>query len=390
MEGASSGLGGHLDDILPKDAQFVLAWNPEQFCAEGDSKADVTRAPPDTAPSALRTTTLWTSPQAAFYNKHLAPHLILERVVYFDTLVSTIANTVDQAIQAAVAKRPLPKDTGALLPEKVIKEQVYFTEQTKYYEAGVVETYSKFASTYCLPIASTLALHPSSERWSTILNWSADGKIGRWAIADGVLRISRRVFENDQLERRFMQNEDEGKKGIIRQLALGNTTLAVWEMRSLTVGTARVMQEIAEMGLTHAKFPWKKCTLTPCNHRFWKGMEEPSESYDAGVDACSPPWTLPSVPSKYSVDSRPTSPRKLRSASARGSTTSWLSYEKPSSSSVEDGERVGDKSRHDDSEYKQPPPKKLKTGLMDESYKQPSESGTRQEANAQSFLQQVA
>jgi hypothetical protein len=341
----------------------------------------------------LQTTTLWTNRQAAFYDKYLAPHLILERVVYFDTLVSTIANTVDQAIQAAVAKRPLPKNTGALLPETVIKEQVYLAEQTKYHETGVVETYSKFASTYCLPIASTLALHPSSERWSTILNWSEDGKIGGWAIVDGVLRISRRVFESDQLERRLMQNEDKEKKGIIRHLALGNTTLGVREMKSLAVGTAKVMQEIAEMGLTHTKFPWKKCTraLTPCGHRSWTGMEESKKSYDAGVDARSPPWTLPSVPSTSSADSRPTSPspRKLGSASARGSTTSGRSYDESSSNSVEDGERVGDKRRHNDSEYEQPPPKKPRKGLMDESYKPPAEPATQQEVIAQSFLQQV-
>jgi hypothetical protein len=394
MEGASSGLAGHLDNILPKDAQFVLAWNPPQLRTEGEAD-DILhiQEPPDTALSALRTTTIGSSRRAAFYDRHLASHLTLERVVYFDTLVSTMANTVDQAIQDTVTKRPLPKDTGILLSEKVIKNQVRaLFRRTKYRETGVAESYLVHAATYCLPIASTLALHPSSEHWDSILNWTTDGRIGRWAIADGVLHISPNVFADDQWKQQLLQNEDDGKKGIIEQLAFRTTALAVWEMKSLTVGTAQVMEEIVEMGLTHAKFPWKKCALTVCNHQLWEGMEESRESYDAGFDARSPPWTLPIVPSSSAADSRQTSLRKgLRSASAQGGTNARRSYEEPPMSPVEDGEGVRKKRRRNDSdssEYDRPPPKKSKADSMDESYEPPP--GARQEVNAQSFLQQVA
>ena len=224
------------------------------------------------------------------------------------------------------------------------------------------------------------------------MNWTTDGKIGRWAIADGVLRISPDVFKNVQWERELLQNEDDGKKGIIKQLAFRTTALAVWEMKSLTVGTAQVMKEIVELGQTHAKFPWKKCTLTPCKHQFWEIMGESRESYDAGFDARSPPWTLPKIPSASAADSRPTPLREgLRSASAQSGTTSRLSYKEYSQSSVEDGEGVGEKRRRKDSDaskFERPPPKKSKADLMDESY-EPS-PGDRQEVNAQSFLQQVA
>jgi hypothetical protein len=394
MEGASSGLAGHLDDILPKDAQFVLAWNPPQLRTEGEAEViSHAQEPPDTALSALRTTTIGSSRQAAFYDRHLAPHLILERVVYFDTLVSTMANTVDQAIQNAVTKRPLPKDTGMLQSEKVIKHQVRgLFRRTRYRETGVAEAYTKHAAMYCLPIASTLAIHPSSKHWDSILHWTTDGKIGRWAIADGVLLISPDVFTDDQWKEQLLQNEDDGKKGIIKQLAFRTTALAVWEMKSLTVGTAQVMKEIAEMGLTHAKFPWKKCTLAVCNHRYWDSMEEARESYDAGFDARSPPWTLPTVPSTSAAGSRPTSRRKgLRSASVQSGTTAGLSYKEPPMSPVDDSEGVRKKRRRNDSdasEYERRPPKKTKGDLMDESYEPPP--GARKEVNAQSFLQQVA
>jgi hypothetical protein len=264
--------------------------------------------------------------------------------------------------------------------------------RTRYRETGVAEAYSKHAAEYCCPIASTLALHPSSEHWDSILDWTSDGKMGRWAIADGVLLIPQDDFADDQWKQQLLQNEDDGKKGIIKRLASRTTALAVWEMKSLTVGTAKVMKEIVEMGLIHAKFPWKKCALPICKHRFWESMEESRESYNAGFDPRSPPWTLPIVPSTSSTDLRPISQRKgLRSASAQSGTTARRSYEEPSMSPVEDDEGVKKKRRRnelDASEYEEPPPKRSKADLMDESYELPP--GARQEVNAQSFLQQVA
>ena len=80
-----------------------------------------TQGPLDTAPMAMRTTTIGSSRKAAFYDKHLASHLILERVVYLDELVSVMASTVDQAIHDAVAKHPLPQHSGLLLPAGIIE-----------------------------------------------------------------------------------------------------------------------------------------------------------------------------------------------------------------------------------------------------------------------------
>lgn len=223
-----------------------------------------TQGPPDTAPMAMRTTTIGSSRKAAFYDKHLASHLILERVVYLDELVSVMASTVDKAIEDAVTKHPLPQHSGLLLSAGIIKRQVRSADWTKYHELGIAEAYIKHTVTYCLPIASTLAIHPSSEEWDQVLVWTVDGKIGRWAIADGVLRMSPNVSQNHHPAQELLKNEDDGKKALLKQLASRSTTLAVWEMKGLTVGTARVMDEIVEMGLTHVKFPWTTCTARVC------------------------------------------------------------------------------------------------------------------------------
>ena len=388
MEGASSELAGHLDGILPKEAQFVLDWNPPQFTTEQ-------KARPNLPPTSMTyTTDIGYSRPAAFYDRHLAPHLILERVVYFDALVSTMANTVDQAIRDAVTKRPLLKDTGILMSEKLIKLQVRaFFRRTTYHERGVVEDYLWHAALYCLPLASTLAIHPSSEHWDSILYWTSDGKMARWASEDGVLRITPAVFadRDDQWKQQLLQNEDNEKIDIIEQLASRYISLAVWEMKHPTVGTAQVMEEIVEMGLTNAKFPWKKCSTTAdCTHHLWEDMEESKKSYDAGFDARSPPWTLPDIPfATTAVDSRPTPLLDgLRSASAQRNTIS-SSYKEPSLSSVEDDERFSKKRhRNDDSnasDYEQPALKKSKADLMDD-----KPTGSRKDAaTAQLFLQQV-
>jgi hypothetical protein len=68
--------------------------------------------------------TIESSHKGAFYDKHLASHLILEHVVYLNYLVSCMVSMVDQAIQDAIVKQSLPQQSGILLPAKIIKLQV--------------------------------------------------------------------------------------------------------------------------------------------------------------------------------------------------------------------------------------------------------------------------
>ncbi len=254
----------------------------------------------------------------------------------------------------------LPKNSNALHSKEVIKRHLKTDSWTAHYESGVAEIYLQHAAEYCRPIASTLAIHASSQEWDSILVWSTDPTIGRWAIADGALRISRGVTEKGGFAQQLVQNEDDGKKAIIQLLAQHETPLAIWEMKNLSVGTAQtaqVMEEILKRGQTPGKFPWKKCTTGSCSHHRKEVMAESKGGHDAGFDALSPPWILPST---SAADSQPTSPRKgLRSATAQGGTR--LSYKELSSSFSEDGESVRGK-RRNDSDVERPPPKKSKAG----------------------------
>jgi hypothetical protein len=90
---------------VPEAVEFALNWNPPPLKR------------PSTAAGDLPAHVGYTRP-AAFYDKHLAPQLILKDVVYLDTLVSSLERTVDQAIQDASSRHLLPKNKGTLSSRK--------------------------------------------------------------------------------------------------------------------------------------------------------------------------------------------------------------------------------------------------------------------------------
>jgi hypothetical protein len=210
MEVMSNGSTSHPEDNVPEEVQFVLNWNPPRFTARRDSEANA-NFPPNTARTII-TSNIGYSRPAAFYDKHLASHLILERVVCLDTLVSAMASTVDQTIEDAISKHLLPKSNEFLQSARMIERYVSRVEWTPYHESGVAEISSKRVSEFCMPIASTLAIHPSSREWDAALVWTIDQTDARWAIADGVLRISTKVTENGHLMQQLLENEDAGTK----------------------------------------------------------------------------------------------------------------------------------------------------------------------------------
>ena len=70
MEGTSNGFTSQPEGVVPEEVQFVLDWNPPQL----------READPNLPPNTARTTSIGYSRPAAFYDRHLASHLILERV----------------------------------------------------------------------------------------------------------------------------------------------------------------------------------------------------------------------------------------------------------------------------------------------------------------------
>src|SRR5713101_1457556 len=183
MEGTST---SYPEGTVPEEVQFIFDWKPPKKMKPGQ-EADPDYQP--RAPTGERKTTIGYTRPAAFYDKHLAPHLVLQHVIHLDTLVSAMESAVDQAIQDARDKHFLPKNGGGVLPSMLqINANDESSDWAPLRELGVAEHYSRHAARYCCPLASTLAIHPSSEDWYTALIWTTDVKEGRWTIADGALR----------------------------------------------------------------------------------------------------------------------------------------------------------------------------------------------------------
>jgi len=108
------------------------------------------------------------------------------------TLVDDIAGTVNKTAKDAFAKgvRIPRNDHGDIPTQILITRQTETMDPILEDERGVAEIYKIYAARYFLPIASTLALHPSSKLWDSILDWTQQANQGGYAIADGILTFS--------------------------------------------------------------------------------------------------------------------------------------------------------------------------------------------------------
>jgi hypothetical protein len=318
---------GYPDDYVNADVQYLLGWNPselEQDHHDVPKKGTATRGgmssaqnPPTTIPG--RTTTAlstakrinqYTRP-ASFYDKHLAESLVLKHVKLVESLVDNLAGTVDKTIKDAYQKGiKLPSKQGELLTGEYIESHTASMSTLVLREEGVAEYYDHLTATFCLPVASTLALHPSSPHWASLLRWTRQVFNARFAIADGALQLAH--VRTNFLEK-VWETVDVDKRSLLERLRELYPDIAVWEMKALAVGDEPVMQEIYKMGLGLKKFRWKFCEEGHCEHdnTALRSMAE-TLLHAPGVDALSPPWSLPAADTSGTVESPPPSRRLQR------------------------------------------------------------------------------
>ena len=211
----------------------------------------------------------------------------MKRVVHLESLVTSIAETVDQSIKDALKKGPLPTLKGGLRSEELIRYDDQWMQKKMYGEAGVSGRYLKSISQYCLPVASTLALHPSYQGWISLLDWTLDVQNKKWAITDGTPNLIQMEPEVQEQLMAAIGRHDAERISLFPRLMV---PLAIWEMKSLTVGPASVMEEILKMGQGEGKFKWINCEVEPCEHSELRlaEMKEASDDHPRGSD-----WNLP-------------------------------------------------------------------------------------------------
>jgi hypothetical protein len=212
--------------------------------------------------------------QAAFYDQHFAPNIICKQIVHAKNLHHKVAAVVDEKLQSY-------NDTVTLLPRsgiistKLRDSEVEETEDMMKDEMSVVEFYSKTTTRYCLRIASTLALHPTT--WSSLLSWSAVPCLGGRDIPGGSLQVlsprtpdssdegnlvrSGRDFIHEETWRRLMEARDKYED------------LATWRMMSPSAEDTEVMLGLSDMAYA-GNFQWSSCSspTTPFADRRSKSL----------------------------------------------------------------------------------------------------------------------
>jgi hypothetical protein len=401
-------MAGFSDNPVYEHVQYLLDWNPlklEVFevpaatSTRGMSSAQ--RFPPTT--SMPRSTTTGRSPQkfnkstrpAYFYDKHLAQTLVLKHVKLLDSLVDDLAGTVDKTIKDMSEKGiELPSHVGVLRPWQLIKGQTAISTTRVSREIGVAENYKDLTASFCLPVASTLALHPSSTDWSSLLRWTMEVTNTQFAIADGALQLQHIPADDSHPLKILWNTVDADKRLLLAELPTRYRDIVIWEMKSLTVGDEIVMNEICYMGSSSQAFQWKFCKKGLCEHTEADLIRRmvPTLVNAPGFDSLSPPWSLPAAGDSSAVS------RSLRHSDRIDGVRPPVYAELTQSS-------LGD---HDNNPASEPentaspvlwpygdtvlPPQGGSGGnkkKVDDNASFEGVAGVRKEVNAQSFLQQV-
>jgi hypothetical protein len=270
-------------DNQPSDPELeaLLRWNPPILSRAVDaSKSNHSRAP--------------------FYDKHLVDSLILKGVVFLPSLHQDIARVVDLTLSQI-------REKGIHLPQTQLSDGFPGTrqrEQKDYYEnqpmkdeTSIAHFYLQTTVQYCVPVASTLALHPSAPHWLRSLEWLPVPSNSGCAIAHGVLRILPSIkevlsgkrdaigFEKVLVDSIRENCDDERWKGLV-EVAKRLPDAMTMEIKSLSVAPEDIMHSVKH--LSGSKFPWVTCTGEECEAH--EPIYGPNNYL---LDATSTPWSIP-------------------------------------------------------------------------------------------------
>jgi hypothetical protein len=264
-----------------QELQDLFSWNPRRLF-------------PASRPHGKRASTGTRPP--AFFDKHLSNQLLLKHVKRLPSLVSDIANTVDNAIDAAAGRGiQLPPAEEGLLTAKAREFVLNPLGTVAEDEKAVANYYDKSTGLWCAPVASTLALHPNTSTlgWLPLLMWSQSGNLVGYAIADGSLRFIPVEVDGGPLwAPAVLDSMDEGMRLLYRALRQRIPCLATWEFKSLAAGSEDTM--IAIPGLSNDdSFKWTTCSEPHCQSdaKHKKERDKVAEIIP-GPDAKNPFWTL--------------------------------------------------------------------------------------------------
>ena len=266
-----------LSQEVRKEIEALFNWNPRRL-----------RTPDD--PTSTTTMKNAKSTQLpAYYDKHFSKNMVLLHVKHLPSLVQQLQKNVDEKLLAASATLPrgwYPENSAL---RDSTRRRVPTVAQN---EAAVSYSYQQFVPPFCLPLVSTLTLHPkaSKDGWKNLLTWTPSSSSSDYAIMDGELQIMQPEEPPDDDFDKVVATMDPEIRGIVEEMRIPPlTSLATWEFKSLATGNANVMKAVYRF----KNFLWTFCSDKECEQlKEHKSKANKAIKTTIGPDAQKPPWTL--------------------------------------------------------------------------------------------------
>ncbi|KAF8055010.1 hypothetical protein FPV67DRAFT_1660521 [Lyophyllum atratum] len=234
-----------------------------------------------------------TRPPARF-DRHLEDHLILKRVIYKPSLVTSLETIADQALMDYTSIRPLPS---------TLDKRFYFPRRTKRNEAlrrsehskllnekSIEEVYLHTMASHCGVVASTLEFHLPGW-YDSYFKWTTQHRSDEnYAIADGILELVAAPVAIPGKEPPPPLPE------VYSQIIEDFPVLGVWEFKSLVAGSIEVFEAI--LGFARKEeFAWVGCdagSLDLCTLQHSTDAHAPLTTWSPlGPDASPSAWPEP-------------------------------------------------------------------------------------------------
>ena len=256
----------------------LFSWNPPELelRLEPNSKSTGTRGP-------------------SFYDKHFKKDFILRKVEHISSLLTQLTENV----QNLVEETPNLPGLRGLITAEQREGDISNLNTIMRDENEVALFYQMTTVTYCSRVASTLALHPTSESWrGGLLCWSTQiGPHKDYAIVDGWLcfmQCPKNEDDPNEIARKAnVERMDPETRLIFEEMRKNRSSLATWEIKSITSGPCEVMTAARDFG----NFSWVYCDAPDClvnvqGSKHEKARTDVDEAI-VGPDALNPPWKLP-------------------------------------------------------------------------------------------------
>jgi hypothetical protein len=232
-----------------EDLEDLFSWNPPPFrlatVAMGGSISTSTREP-------------------SWYDKHLAPNRICKKIVHVKDLHRKIAAIVDEKLQT-IHNRGIvlaPPTSRGYTDKEDRRLKITSTGNPAQNELSIQAYYHNVTSQFCVYVASTLALHPHI--WRSVIEWYPVPIAQGDAVSDGSLKL---LFSLNNLKRdRDQTIKNSGPHYVdadlwqeLMEVSNKYGDMAIWEMKSVSVGDGRLMLGIMALATGKEQFEWLVC-----------------------------------------------------------------------------------------------------------------------------------